>query len=214
MAVNEHNGHLLWHSNAEPGPLLAADGIVLAETTNGRHLVALHESDGSPAWTSTGFPPDRAVSTFDNLAAADGVGYSQHVSRTGSDVYAFGLATGSPIWHQAPRSGGVAVAGDDVYATSLSQLCAYESATGTQRWCSPADVAAIGIKPSITRHLVFAVDAARTGILALNRSTGHVVHHWAGLDTTNGMLRAPMVVGDTVYTVGRDGIAALRLPQG
>ena len=130
VAVNEHNGHLLWHSNAGPGPLLAADGIVLAETTNGRHLVALHESDGSPAWTSTGFPPDRAVSTFDNLAAADGVGYSQHVSRTGSDVYAFGLATGSPIWHQAPRSGGVAVAGDDVYATSLSQLCAYESASG------------------------------------------------------------------------------------
>ncbi len=219
IAIREKTGHLLWRAE-DTRVLMVGGGIVIGARVQSGRLTGLNELGGYPYWVGRSFPKGVDPAHYDELALSGALMYSV-VGRPGCPcrLSAVHIRTGARIWDAEVRShptDGVAAGAGRTYEVGQrpgfpDHLYALDGA-GRIVWMTPGGLVS-PMKPTITRHLVFAVDLAGTGLVAFKVTNGRQVAHWPDLDP-DGMLRAPMVIGDTLVAVGSGRLTALRLPPG
>jgi outer membrane protein assembly factor BamB len=202
-AIDLASGKVLWRGTVGgilSTPLAAtADvvvGTVQGEARTAPAVVALKASDGTRAW--------RYSSEALGLISGPAIGGSRvYVGITDGTVRALDLAAGTESWQTRLNSpvspyGGVAVAGDAVYAVDLNaQLYKLEASTGARVWDFALNEFVQRGWPVVAGTAVF-VATQEGNLAAVDTASGHLV--WQSGDGT-GPLRDLAPLGDQILAV-------------
>lgn len=194
LAAADVEGTASWQLDLATGPtgsrppLAAVDGADVAVTMDGDAVLALDETDGSTVWR-------RDVEGRGSLAVADGTVYA----RTGSHLFALGLADGTERWRAEFAANGdrltddLRVADGRVYFRVGHRLRAFSTADGSSAWTSRVTCDDF----YVAGDTVYVVRRDRTGSSAGNRLA-------SALDASDGSTRwqyeIPAPRGQTVLT--------------
>jgi outer membrane protein assembly factor BamB len=201
LALNQSNGHERWRL---PSP--NTDSFRGTTEVNGVVYVALNGRDNNGCTES---PMTDPPGTLLALSASDG----------------------KPLWHSHPSQAGlvyVQPAADHgaVYSADQQSGYAFNMADGQQLWSShilqSSDAARTAIaQPIITGSLVYLsvgfcglAQTVPVSFWALDRSDGHVVWHYQGVQRHDNQT-APLVLNGVVYvTTATGGVEALNGSDG
>jgi hypothetical protein len=219
VAIGERGGHIKWRA-LDTRVWAAAGGMVIGSRVGTTRVTGLDGLTRDAYWDALDRVPVGSDPTHYNELAMSGGLLFDMVGRGACTcrLSVYDARTGGERWDATPYSyptDGVAAGAGRVYQVGQRQggfpnhLFALDG-TGQIVWMTPRDLVS-PVKPTITRHLVFAVDLAGTGLVAFNVINGHVAARWPNL-VPAGMLRAPMAVGDSVVVVGSGRVLVLRLP--
>lgn len=212
--LSASDGHELWVYDRSV-PVLSlrgtatptfVDGGVLAGFASGK-LVALNAKNGDLIWATTVAEPSgrselsRMVDIDSKPEVAGGVVYT--VTYQGR-VAAFNLSNGNPIWARKMSSyAGLSVDGGQVYITDAdSDVWALDRNSGASVW-KQDKLHNRGLTAPTPFGKYLAVGDFQGYLHLLSKADGSLQAR-IRLDSS-GILAAPVVVGNTIYTYGEGG---------
>lgn len=193
-------------------PVVAGD-VVLVGLDNGK-LVALRLQDGTVAWEQAVAVPG-GRSEVERMVDVDA-----DPDVAGDDVFAvayqgrvvdLSAQTGDILWSRTLSSyEGLAASGSQLFVVDdYSHLSALDTRTGTSLW-SLDKLYRRGLTGPAVQQAYVAVGDSEGYVHWIARDSGQVAGRYR-VDSA-GIASSPVVVGDTLYVLGRGGkVAALRL---
>jgi outer membrane protein assembly factor BamB len=196
-ALDSRNGEMFWRRRGDGafsiGPVVDGGRVVVASEGTGGRVTAMRLSDGGRIWQTT------VGDVSSPLALHDTVVYG--VNDDG-DAFALGVAGGDVLWRRAvgPSRSGPLVTDEYVAIPTLrDSLFVLDRARGTVR--SASRMSATTSAPlALIDDTTLAVASPEGSVHAVRVPGGRTV--WTAR-TDESISGAPVVVGDTVFAIGR-----------